>query len=393
MSRRIAPFAILLAVITVGAASSPAQRVATGPLVVHEWGTFTSIAGQQGKAVEWQPLDGPQDLPCFVERHRLCVKCALAATVRMETPVIYFYAPQETTVSVDVKFHQGLVTEWYPSAAIAPTTVPTGFASFKNPDFTSTARWPKVRVMPGAPDAFPVEAGESHYYLARRTDASPIQVGNQQEKFLFYRGVGNFQPPISATIAASGRITVKAPSGGPIGDVILFENRDGTMAYEVRHATGSEATFEPLLLQGEFVAPTAELEQILVAHGLYPKEAKAMVDTWRDAWFEEGTRLFYIAPKQAIDDRLPLKVSPAPSEVVRTFVGRLEIVTATSEQEVGAAMAARDLKTLAKYGRFVRPIAERVLARDPSLDAKRLETLMQPVFQVMFPATAPRCQQ
>ena len=35
---------------------------------VHEWGTFTSVAGENGQAVDWLPLSGPSDLPCFVER-------------------------------------------------------------------------------------------------------------------------------------------------------------------------------------------------------------------------------------------------------------------------------------------------------------------------------------
>ena len=37
-------------------------------LTVHEWGTFTSIAGDDGMAIDWEPLDGPSDLPCFVHR-------------------------------------------------------------------------------------------------------------------------------------------------------------------------------------------------------------------------------------------------------------------------------------------------------------------------------------
>src|ERR1044072_243601 len=35
-------------------------------LVVHEWGTFTSIAGQNGVAIDWRPLNGASDLPRFV---------------------------------------------------------------------------------------------------------------------------------------------------------------------------------------------------------------------------------------------------------------------------------------------------------------------------------------
>src|SRR5215210_124280 len=74
-------------------------------LVVHEWGTFTSIAGRDGVALDWRPLNGPSDLPKFVHtiqeaneglRHRTVQgKGDITARVRMETPVLYFYSGQE----------------------------------------------------------------------------------------------------------------------------------------------------------------------------------------------------------------------------------------------------------------------------------------------------------
>ena len=70
-------------------------------LTVHEWGTFTSIAGPDGQAVEWRPLTGPSDLPCFVTTlnpNSIKINAqggipGLKALVRMETPVLYFYSP------------------------------------------------------------------------------------------------------------------------------------------------------------------------------------------------------------------------------------------------------------------------------------------------------------
>ena len=56
--------------------------------------------------------------------------------------------------------------------------------------------------------------------------------------------------------------------------------------------------------------PQRELVRILVANGLYPKEADAMVDTWSDSWFEEGARLLYIVPRQAVDEIVPLTIAP-----------------------------------------------------------------------------------
>src|SRR5712691_2343590 len=79
-------------------ACKAAQRILPGEnhLVVHEWGTFTSIAGKDGIALEWRPLNGSTDLPKFVYtiqeankglRHT-SIKDDLIATVRMETPVL-----------------------------------------------------------------------------------------------------------------------------------------------------------------------------------------------------------------------------------------------------------------------------------------------------------------
>src|SRR5262249_22450528 len=96
-----------IAAITIFVLAQPLSRnsqknaSAASRFVVHEWGTFTSIAGKDGVALEWRPLTAPADLPKFVHtiqnqngglRH-FNSKVDLAARVRMETPVLYFYAP------------------------------------------------------------------------------------------------------------------------------------------------------------------------------------------------------------------------------------------------------------------------------------------------------------
>src|SRR5260370_3331997 len=93
-------------------------------LTAHEWGTFTSIAGSDGQAVEWSPLTGPTDLPGFVEHFRNTgFKLGLRGTVRMETPVLYFYDSREDTVSVKVSFAKGVITYGYPHASrVEPAT-------------------------------------------------------------------------------------------------------------------------------------------------------------------------------------------------------------------------------------------------------------------------------
>ena len=71
MTRRIGFTAVLLSVsvVAIAVVSGFGRTVnASGGLVAHEWGTFTSIAGEDGRAVQWLPQAGPTDLPCFVER-------------------------------------------------------------------------------------------------------------------------------------------------------------------------------------------------------------------------------------------------------------------------------------------------------------------------------------
>ena len=182
-----------------------------------------------------------------------------------------------------------------------------------------------MKVSPAAANDFPNEGSSSHYYVARQTDASPLQSNGQQEKFLFYRGVGDFDPPIRATAGAGGRVTVESASDDPIGDVILFNNDRGATAWQVRYGADRRVSFDPLSEEGEIPPPHIELGQMLMTHGLYSREAQAMIDTWRDTWFGDGTRLFYIVPHATIDSILPLEINPNPTETVRVFVGRIEL--------------------------------------------------------------------
>jgi hypothetical protein len=361
MTRHIVRSFVLFTAIIVVSAPSSRARIDPAPLTAHEWGTFTSIAAEDGGAVEWLPLSGPQDLPCFVDRIRYRSKGNLYGTVRMETPVVYLYAAEDMTVNVGVRFRQGVVTEWFPQARVTPAIVEA--AAFRNPDFESSIQWKQVKVVPRAVPVFPTENAGSHYYAARLTDASPIESGEDKEKFLFYRGVGRFTPPISATIAANGFIDVRNRLGEALGDVILFENRSGRLGYRIGHARGSRISMAPPLLEQEdLTALRRELESILVARGLYAKEASAMLETWRDSWFEEGTRLFYIASRGVVDSILPLDIRPIPAQVARVFVGRMEIMTPRTIEAVRQAVMTGDRATFRTYGRFVEPIGARLLS-------------------------------
>src|ERR1700730_14643401 len=195
------------------------QLFADPGLVAHEWGTFTAIAGSDGQPVDWLPVDlvGPPELPRFVEHFRGEPKDVLRGTVRMETPVIYFYAGQETSVSVHVSFSKGFITEWYPhETRLQPSTPLSSEALYQQHDDGSIA-WDSITVAPNLAPDFPREKGASRYYAARETSATPLSVkaptGDQHEKFLFYRGVSPISLPFSAKVLPSG--------------AIVFDNRGG----------------------------------------------------------------------------------------------------------------------------------------------------------------------
>jgi hypothetical protein len=345
---------LLLVIASTAAILSAAEVQPAQPsdLTVHEWGTFTSVAGEDGSAVIWDALGGKDDLPKFVNSFGYrCFKRVISDTVRMETPVLYFYSPREQDAHVKVAFPRGVITEWYPQAQ----------------HLTGAIEWPNIKVEPDTSPALPAETEPSRYYAARGTDSAPITVGDQHEKFLFYRGVGNFPVPLSARVAGDGTITVENRGAHSVPNVILFENRGGRLGYRNAGQIKDAVTLDSPSLDSSLPVLRTELETALTAHGLFPKEAQAMVETWRDSWFEEGTRLIYIVPSRAIDAFLPLHVDPAPSQTARVFVGRIELITPETMRSVEDAIARGDWPTIERYGRFLDPILNRIVSKSPSM--------------------------
>ena len=355
-------------------------------LVVHEWGTFTSIAGKDGLALEWRPLNGSSDLPKFVHtmqdgrglRHGP-TKADLTTVVRMETPVIYFYTNREMDITAEVKFPKGRITEWYPQAR----SVAAGI------------NWGSLKLAPDAAFNLPVDSSNNHYYAARETDSAPVQLCGtngrpvEQEKFLFYRGAGSFELPISVKLT-NDRLDLANRSKEEISRLIIFENRNGRVGYRVLDHFSGETAIERSQLDKDVEAVIRDLRQVLVSSGLYEKEADAMIKTWRDSWFEEGMRIFYILPRGITDSTLPLQIDPQPAELVRVLVGRTEVITPEMENAVkrqvsmlsDASPKVREQASLAiqKLGRFYEPILKRIVEdeRDETVRARIRRLLETP---------------
>jgi hypothetical protein len=348
-------------------------------LTVHEWGTFTSIANRNGQAISWLPLSGFYDLPDFVEHFRTAdFKTRLRGTVRMETPVLYFYSPHETTLSVNVKFSKGVITEWYPHASHIepdPKAILKDDALYRHHAEGSIA-WDSVTLVPGLSANLPHTDGPTRYYAARETESTPLVVrgpaGDQQEKFLFYRGVSTLSVPVSAKTTPEGKIQITSLGPDEIPAVILFERRGNKIGYRFGGAVLNKTLLDSPELTANIDSLNHDLEATLRSQGLYAAEAHAMVETWSDSWFEEGSRLIYIVPRRFVDAILPLTINPAPAQIVRVFVGRLELITPTTEQAVETALAARDRNTIHKYGRFMEAILDQLKAENPS-QAKLLD--------------------
>jgi hypothetical protein len=317
-------------------------------LTVHEWGTFTSVAGEDGNAVEWGVLDGKDDLPRFViDGGYHCIKNRLMGTIRMETPVLYFYSQRPVEARVHVSLSQGTLTEWYPQA-----------------DRNSGLEWRNLKIEPGTTPAYPVEAAASRYYAARATDAAPVTAGRQHEKFLFYRGVGHASVPLSARLSADSKVVVANRGADTVPMMMLFENRGGRIGYTPAGALTDSVTLDRPPLEATVGQLRSDLEAALIAQGLYPKEAQAMLETWRDSWFEEGARLIYIVPARTVNTMVPLEVEPAPSQTARVFVGRIELITPETVSAVEKAYLANDRSIGERYGRFLEPILNRIAMRD-----------------------------
>jgi hypothetical protein len=355
--------------------ASPAAPAAK--LVAHEWGTFTSFSGADGVPVGFRPDNS--GLPEFVYRETgdaaKDVRLARGGTISMETPIIYFYADRATRASVRVDFPCGWVTEWYPASA----------RGLQPPRGERGIRW-DVRVVPGDDPQFPRGKTDNAYFRARETDAAPVEVevdagrrgdvAIQREKFLFYRGVGTFPPPVTAKALGHGTVRVSNAAGRMIDGLVLVAARGGKVGFRALPALAAVADAEAVIPDpaGSAADLADHLVRGLSAAGLYPKEARAMVRTWGAAWFgEDGTRVLYVVPRARTDELLPLTIDPKPAAVERVLVGRHEFLTpeqeADAERQVERARATgaelgKAGRELAGFGRFApqaRAIAEKRL--------------------------------
>lgn len=358
----------------------------------HEWGTFTSLVGsngvtQNGMYHEDEPLPGfvhgfgelrreyPNPNPLRPRcRGKGCFDGELMSqnviTQKMETPVIYFYSDHELDVSVNVRFPEGVVTDTFPGpVATSPRSGDITKIANGNTTFS-------VKVLGGKTDQLPYVPTGNIYGHARAVDSNVVISGAEREKFIFYRGIGRFQPRLGISANGGSVILRSTPEFAPQAAFLVHVDERGhgqllRLSDFANHSTQiiSRDTIDRLkdhgsqsngILTGES-AKSALVAQ-LAASGLRQDEALAMVNTWQNGYLKvAGLRLLYILPVNEVDRVLPLRMSPAPMKMVRSFVGRIEILTDTEEQRIlKSVLDETDRFRIETLGRFAEPILRRV---------------------------------
>ena len=352
--------------------------------VLHEWGTFTTVAGSNGVQIGGLTYD-EESLPRFVYERNHPQRGFQHVNVKMETPVIYIYSDEEREVSLKVGFPKGLLTQWYPQVRALDQGEKTNKTDLKN----GLLDWGTFMVL--APnrglDLLPVlEKGDS-WQFARQTKANVLRncaarvVGDkvlaEHERFLFYRGLGDFELPVRASAASDASVTVENRGTDPLERFVglrVTKDKIYFRAFEPL-AAGAKTSIDTELDEVTIDGAMDEVAALLAQAGLYKDEARAMVNTWRKSYFQtEGFRILYFVPRRLTDQILPLTVDPAPKETVRVLVGRLDVLLPAQEEK--AKKTIKSAKTIEQarldLGRFAEPIVRhlRDTTNDPDLRAR-----------------------
>ena len=356
---------------------------------LHEWGTFTSVSGSDGKLLAGLTKE-EEKLPNFVHTHagmenvgpQNLFSKGFSATrpfrnvkIKMETPVIYFYSDEPFKASVEVGFNGGSISQWFPQRS-SGETVPKitkrhiemtqtghrlseahfkegGGIDFAKP-FQGNIKWDLEVLPPDVPRSLSFKPHETlNWVRPRNHKANILKVGNQYEDYLFYRGVGNFELPVTFRVDENETLHIENTGDE---DIPFFFVQEDIPGKGVRFHTSTDG-----LKTGSSISLTeADLGQIigkwqhpvydamtegLLKTGLTREETDSMIQTWWHSYFHKpGLRVFWIVPEKKTEEILPLKVSPAPEKMVRVIVGRSEVLRPRFEKQLLAGYEKRNDK-------------------------------------------------
>jgi len=380
MRTRLRRFLLCFAAAALTTAASDSNR-----LVVHEWGTFLAMSGSDGIALDGMYHE-EHALPSFVHARSRDQLRLPTSRIKGETPVIYFYTARPRRARVDVGFPTGLWTQWYPQA----TFVSPGLAKTGTAPLTRNGRigWDLDIVPADSPHgALPATPSDALWNHARQVDSAYVRTASspqpgvpaEWERFLFYRGLGEAPLPVSAR-ASADRVTATTSEVTGLRHLFILrvEGRRGAFSYISELAAGSvleqrlPSMTDALPLETFASRLSDAMARRLVESGLYEKEARAMVNTWRASYFQtEGVRLLFVLPQAWTDRFIPIAITPEPTALIRVMVGRLELLDPAREQRAEDAIRnltsndrvvrERAFALLRAEGRFIEPIVRRTL--------------------------------
>jgi len=330
-------------------------------LVVHEWGTFTTLSGSDGTLLNGLYLDEEQ-LPSFVHQYQNFIATDVDrrrvgkgiyfepshVNVKMETPVLYFYSPRPVHASVRVDFPSGLISQWFPACRKGNQPSKGNPIVVQQVDFASPVNgfmeWEPDILAPDTRQSVTAITGSHTWNSPRQTDANLVSIRSggkeDREKFIFYRGIAHFTPPVTArfvdnrsgSVEIANTVEIVNTGNDDLPFVFVYERTekgDASVYWQGAIKKGERR----LVDRGEsHAADFGTFEKALVAAGLYPKEAKAMLETWKASYFgKRGIRVFWIVPENWVNGLLPLHIMPQPRETRRVFVGRYELLSPVFE--------------------------------------------------------------
>jgi hypothetical protein len=306
--------------------------------------------------------------------------------MRLETPVVYFY-PRENlenkSFDFQAEFKDGIISEVYPRTF----DIQKNGKRLESP--RSQAIWKSIKL--NAQGVFP-KTDNPLWLEPRKVNATAIQVGDESEKYLFYRGLGERDIPLHVvTNRKSKKIEIFSEEKNPLSEVskfsipdMWFVNVDDNHQIIFKNIKGFEIDSNDRIKRTEFSyeftskekkndyqALISSMKDSLVKQGLFVEEASAMLKTWEHAYFKQpGSRIFYMVPRGWVDSILPIKVS-LDSQIERAMIGRIEIISEGQNARLQELINAKlDTKKVNEYKIKMSMIDPKVIAgidQDPAI--------------------------
>ncbi|MFO0914236.1 MAG: hypothetical protein U0795_14850 [Pirellulales bacterium] len=350
----------------IGDAAGPSAVYGAEPVVIHEWGTFTTLQDETGQELPGINIDD-EPVPPFVHNlHPLLLSQPFGpelhwgfrqkgaprhhphVTMRLETPIIYFHlpptAPRPLAVDIDVAFRGGWLTEFFPNARPDAPGLDQGAFEFGalTPSTIGRLSWHDLQV--GTPQGGNAQGGNAQggnaqsgspgeppatdwpvWTIPRQVAADRVSTRDgEHEHYVFYRGVANQRAPLRTTLdRADHRLQLFANFDEVLSpdqtasidhlwlvdirgqDQVAFRRLDGVTvsADPAQPIAQTDSQFAPAEFGPQRLGELKQqMHRALVEDGLFDDEATALLDTWQRAYFQSPGLRLFFLVPQAWTD-------------------------------------------------------------------------------------------